>query len=130
MSKLTKLDPQYIARCEHDEASESKRVKIVDTELSIELDADDGDSVQTQGRLIDYNLTSGEVADISICREIKVYSSGEFTVEYSPKTEGEDSWISMGQSTNETAIIPILAKRVKVTSASPIIILGRGQPRG
>jgi hypothetical protein len=119
----SRLDPNQISQCEHDEESGAKKVKLLDAQM--ELSADDGDSVQTQGRVFEYSPASDEAFDITACREIKVYSSGSMTIEISPDADG-DNFIALGGYTDESPILSVLARRARVTSGSAIKVLGRG----
>lgn len=120
----TKRDPNHIVQYEHDELSGAKKVKMVDTEMSIELDADDGDSVQTQARRFEYSPKSEEEVDVSQWSEYQVYSKGAtFEVYVSP---GDDNWYLDVMIADRMPIARIMAKKMKVKSDQPIIILGRG----
>jgi hypothetical protein len=116
---------------------------MVDTEISIELDADDGDSVQVQGRLIESVLTPGSVANIVAAKEVKIYvktlSAGQqptLSVRISAKSAGDDFMeiATIVPSSNvgtivASATLPVLAKRLKIdglTSDLEVILLGRG----
>ena len=142
----SKLDPHQIMQCEHDEASMAKRVKITDTEMSMELNADDGDSVQSQPREFSNTVILNEEFDISGYKNMKVYCKSmadgvkpDLKLEISPLASG-DAWMDMG-----TILVPspangdlvasstqsdLIAKRARITcSGSPsveIYVLGRG----
>jgi len=120
----SKLDPNQISQYEHDEETCSKKVKMVNTELAMELNADDGDSVQTQARVFEYSPASGEAIDITACKEIKIYGTGAMEAFVSPDTSGEN-WISVSAFSDTSAILSVLARRMKV-NGSVSKILGRG----
>lgn len=139
----TKRDPGQIEQYEHDELANSKRVKLVDTEMSMELSADDGDSVQIQGRLDELSPVDSSPIDISMAKEIKVYvkslSAGQkpsLSVKISPKDSGNDfieiatitpSELSSGMVMS--ASLTVLAKRVKIDGIDltlEVTILARG----
>lgn len=121
----TKKDPNHVIRDEHDEVLLAKRVTMVGTQISIAVSADDNDSVQTQGRVFEYTPASDTPVDVTVCRDIIAYSSGSIEVFISPEVSGSN-WISLGVFTDYSTILPILARRAKVVSTNPIILLGRG----
>lgn len=121
----TKRDPGQIVQYEHDEQDNAKRVKMVGTDIAISVDADDGDSVAVQPRVFEYPITDATPVDITACKELKVYGQGSMTLEVSPLTSG-DSWVTIGTYTDESPILPVLARRARVTSPNPATILGRG----
>lgn len=95
MNKRTRRDINQIAEFEHDEDTNSKKVKIVSTELAIELRADSGDSVQCQSRCESITLSAGEEFDISKYSRAKMYiqvKSGSeksyVALEISPESSG------------------------------------------
>jgi hypothetical protein len=89
--KRTKRDPNQIQQMEHDESSNAKRVRLIDTEISMELDHQDGDSVTSHpAKLVVsvMNLTSEDNGDeivppidCSSIREIEVHVEGSGSVE-------------------------------------------------
>ena len=140
----SKFDPNQIVQCEHNEELMAKRVEIVSAEMSMELDADDGDSVQTQGRVFEYvDMQNDTPAQCTACREVKVYiktnTEGATNV-VDLHVSGSDSGDNFEQigtaqassTAGEVVSIPkhsILAKRMKVTGVDAnveITILGRG----
>ena len=82
----SKLDPNLIIQCEHDEALAAKKVRIIGTEMAIELNADDGDSVITQARCESMELTTDQEFDISKYYKAKMYCLTESDNTYSPVT--------------------------------------------
>lgn len=100
---MSKLDPNQIVKKEHDEETGSKKVKIVSTEMSIELNADDGDSVQTQARCISIELSENEEYDISAYSKATLYCKKEsesmttVTLDISPQEDG-DFYMDSGMS--------------------------------
>lgn len=104
----TKLDPNQVIRREHDEASVSKRVKIVDTELAIAVAAEDGDSVQSVPRVLSQGLTANQELDISLYKELIVEAPGGSTGEY---TIDGVNWHTL--SFNNAESMPIFASKVR-----------------
>jgi len=124
MSDKVRLDATAIAQCEHDPDAGAKKVRLIDAEM--ELSADDGDSVQTQGRVFEYSPATGEEIDITACRQIKVYSSGNITVEVSPDTSGDTFILIDGSLDGVSPILDVLARRARITSSNAIKVIGRG----
>jgi len=91
----SKRDPNHIIQHEHDELSGAKKVKLIDTEMSIELDADDGDSVRCQSRCESIVMVPGQEIDISKYSRAKMYVlvqsasvKSQITLEISPEPTG------------------------------------------
>lgn len=140
----SKKDPNQIAQYEHNDDLNAKRVEIVSADMSMELDADDGDSVQTQGRVFEYaDVQNDTPVPCTPCREVKVYvktNTQGATNTIDLHVSGNDTGGSFEQigtvqassTDGEVVSIPmhsILAKRMKVTGADAnveITILGRG----
>lgn len=121
----SKLDPNQIMQYEHDDSTHAKKVTVVDADIAMELSADDGDSVQTQGRMFEYTPASEQEIDITACKQIKVYGTGSIITEISPDASG-DTWITIDSSTDMSPILDVLARRARVTSSGTIKVLGRG----
>jgi len=126
----TKRDISHINQFEHDQATNSKRVNIIDTEIAIELDHKDGDSVYSIPKQAS-SSTFGEELDASELREVAVYlSSGHVRLEVSP--DGE-AWFDAGSITASTdgAILEksITASKVRIVSddeaSSTAYLVGR-----
>ena len=124
MNDKVRLDPIAIAQLEHDPNKYAKKVSIIDADIAIELNADDGDSVQVQPRVFDYSPSSGEEMDITACREIIVSGAGTLTIQFSIEPSG-DNFITLSSYENNTPILPILARRLKVIG-NVSRVLGRG----
>lgn len=146
MGTGSKLDPNQITKIEHDDASGAKRVTMVNTEMSIELDADDGDSVQIQPRSYSNMVTLGQELDISAYKSLKMYAKSlsggphdDLKLHISPVASG-DVWvdtgitltpsINTGVSVASQAVSDVVALRAKITSSgSPdvtIYLVGKG----
>lgn len=125
MAGRSKLDPNQISQFEHDEENCAKRVTIVNTEMAMELSADDGDSVQGQARVFEYQVISGEEFDITFCKELIIYCDESYTLEISPVPSG-DRWSSKTSSSGESMLI--FARRARITTSddSSLVVLGRG----
>jgi hypothetical protein len=124
----SRRDSAQINQFEHDEIVNAKRVTITDTELSIELSADDGDSVQVQGRILTSSPIDDTAIDVSAYKEIRVYTKTAnagpktpLSIKVSPVASG-DVWIEIATvAPSETLdavvasnILPILARRVRI----------------
>lgn len=118
-----KKDPIRIARDEHDPVKKCKKVSIVETEMSIELDHKDGDSVTShpaklvvKAEGVDASDNGQEIIppmDCSSLRRlsIRVNGSGTVKVMLSPEDSGDFFYeAGLGEE------IEICARRVKVIS--------------
>jgi hypothetical protein len=120
----TKRDINQITQFEHDEKSNAKRVRMVGTEISIELDHKDGDSVTSHpAKLcasalgVDKSDDGKDIIPPLDCSSIRVLrvdliGSGEIKVMVSPVDDG-DVWRENTQQDTE-----LIARRVKVVSIS------------
>ena len=140
----SKLDPNQITKLTYDEANQAvKTVPAGVTTFAVELDADDGDSVQDQGRHFESSALSlgagtgeivPEVACVGARDSILVVKTAstivgpqQLDVEVSP-TDAGDIWIVVGNVTPDltlnnvvsVAISNIVARRIRVTSATPV----------
>ena len=140
----SRRDPNQIEQYEHNEEINAKRMELVGGEVSMELDADDGDSVQTQGRAFEYtNIVNDTPVSCIACSKINMYvtstqsgATGNVQLWTSPDTSG-DRWVQrataipsgVNNETVETGPLDILAQRMKVTGIDgdvEVKILGRG----
>lgn len=124
---ISRRDAAQIAKFEHDEASNSKRVKITDTQINVELDHTDGDSITSHpAKLIASALGVVSPADdgseiipaldCSSLREVRVDINGAGTVDIQVSPEDSGSYFySIGGA---GSIIPICARRIKVISTN------------
>lgn len=122
----TKRDTNQIQQFEHDEASNAKRVKMVGTEMSIELDHADGDSVTSHPAKLSASALGVDASDndkeiippldCSSLRQIsvRVDGSGSVQVMVSP-TDSGDFFYELGMGEHE-----ICARRIKVISVDAI----------
>lgn len=140
----SKKDPNQIIQYEHNDDLNAKRVEIVSAEMSMELDADDGDSVQTQGRVFEYaNMADNTPVPCTACREVKMYvkstqagATGDVVLSVSADDTGDAFEIvtTLTPSATDGAVVSsdvktVLAKRMKVTGVDgdvEVKVLGRG----
>jgi hypothetical protein len=128
MSQRSKFDPSQIAQMTFDELSKSNKVKLVDTEISMELDHKDGDSITSHpAKLLasavgcDLEDAGSDVIpalDCSSLREIRVdvEGSGSCVVLVSPIDQG-DFFYEVG---GPGQLHKICARRIKVLSQNVI----------
>lgn len=138
----TKLDPNQIAQYEHDEVACAKKVTMVNTEMAMELSADDGDSVQIQSRTYSMTLTPGEEYNISNVSKMRLYCKttgadpSVSEAQISP-TSDSDFWINSdlsvtpGGNIGDVAAsneVSVTALRLKVSAASNVelILVAKG----
>lgn len=108
---MTRLDPVQIFRRVFDEVSKAFRMKLVDTEISMELDHKDGDSVHSVP--LHKHMKGVGVLDISECRVIMVHGG---SVKISPDHEDE-IWVDLAEGTHQVA-----ACRVKSENSNIYIV--------
>lgn len=122
----TKRDANQITRYEHDEKSNAKRVIFANTEISIELDHADGDSVtahpaklsvtaegvdaEDDGKIIIPAIDCSSIKTINIA----VNGSGTLAIEIS-LSDTHDHWITLGNSTGQ---YDLCARRIRVKSTN------------
>jgi len=131
----TKRDINQIQQFEHDEKSNAKRVKMVGTEISIELDHKDGDSVTSHPAKLSASILGIEssdsdkqilpVLDCSSIRTLKIHLDGEgaFQVLLSPSDEGDYFYEASSED-----LLNLCAKRIKIFSkgvVGDIYLVGR-----
>jgi len=138
----SRKDPNQIVQCEHDDVTGAKKVTILDTDFSMELDADDGDSVQTQARCMSIQAIDGQIIDISKYSRVKMYieSSGANTtpveLEISPEEAG-NFFMSSGMTmtpganigdSNASNELSIMAMRARIpnTNGHKVILVFKG----
>lgn len=120
----TKRDTNQIHQFEHDEASNAKRVKMVGTEMSIELDHADGDSVTAHPAKLSASVLGVELSDNDTviippldcssirCIEVHVVGTGDVKVQKSPVDSG-DVWIDVPDQLDN-----LCARRIRVISVN------------
>lgn len=113
----SKLDQRQIVQREHDENHNAKRVKMVETELSMELNAADGDSVLVFKHQVETQELDSPINCSGLSVATLYVKSGSAHIEVSPKESGDEFYpinnvASMAQH-------EINAKRVKIIADSP-----------
>jgi hypothetical protein len=128
MSERSKRDPNHISQLVYDEEANANRVKLADTEIAMELSADDGDSIESQpAKLIasaigcaaeDNNTDVIPALDCKNLREVHVSVNGSGSVQIlvSPNDSG-DFFYAVGA---KDVIHKICARRIKVRSVDVI----------
>lgn len=124
----SKYDPNHITQIVFDEESRANRVKLVDTQISIEVRAEDGDSITSHPvklTISSLGCTSDDIGkeivppmDCSSLRELhaSIEGTGQVLILASPMAIG-DFFYEVG-SANQ--IHKICAKRIKVKSIDAI----------
>jgi len=124
MGNENRLDLRHMAQHEHDHVSGAKKVKIVSTDMSIELDAADGDSVISH-RLHIKTSIKGQELDAKGLSELTLYvSSGLLDVYVSPADSGNE-WYALAQGISTLSSYSINASRVRMDGAGEGHIVGR-----
>lgn len=113
--KRTKLDPNHIAQSVFDEESQANRVQVVNTEIAIELRAEDGDSVLTQSQMQVIQCKAGDVVDTSKATKICVTAQTHLSL----VVLGND--IPLGQPPIG-AVLMICSPAVKVSNDCIVIL--------
>lgn len=123
MKQRSKFDPNQIAQMTFDEPSSSSRVKIVDSEMSMELNHEDGDSVNSHPVKLMASAMGCEgeqgqdvipFLDCSSLREVRVDidGTGSIILFASPLDSGDFFYEVGGQDQTHK----ICARRIKVVS--------------
>jgi hypothetical protein len=108
----SKFSAEIISRREHDENTKSKKVNIVDTEMAVELDANDGDSVATKAMTQILSVETDEAFSIAGWSKLAFYSATtSANLQLSPETEG-DEWYDAG-TMSRSEIKEVCAMRAK-----------------
>lgn len=123
----SKLDPSQIAQYVYDSVSEAYKVKLQDTDISMELSATDGDSVTSHPAKLTASALgvvspaddASDIIPALDCSSLKdvhvsINGTGTVTVMVSPNDSGSYFYSVGGAG----AIIPICARRVKVVSVN------------
>lgn len=125
----TKRDQLLIHQFEHDEASNAKRVKITDTEMNMELNHADGDSVTSHpAKLsasaigVDANDASTVVIPAMDCSSLRSLSvvidgTGDLEIEIS-MSDTADHWKLLGNQNGSPH--EITARRVRIKSVNVV----------
>lgn len=111
---VSKADPIQIARMVFDEESQANRVKMVDHEMAIELDAADGDSVIAVNESLVLQEGIHSVAGMkTMCK----YGSASLSV--SPHDEGDEFY-----TITSVELIPkdICARRLKIEGTGTVVV--------
>lgn len=120
----SKLDPTHITQMTYDENSEAVKVKIQDAEMSIELSANDGDSVTSHPvklvasamgcDITDNNMDVIPALDCSSLKEVRIDIEGTGTAQIlaSPVDSGDFFYVVGPQAVTHR----ICARRIKVKS--------------
>lgn len=118
----TKMDPVHIQQCVFDEDTESNKVKLVGTEIEIELSADDGDSVISRPMSVSFSTKDIPMkcdGMKSVCVYIK---EGTITVRVSPEDQGE-FWIDLITAEQTSSIAGICARRIQMTGTGEGVLV-------
>lgn len=127
MKEFTKLDHNQAIKRAFNEQESSLDVTLKNLEMSIELDAKDGDSVQTVKKSQVFKsegpVTEFEI-DISLLEKVQVYANSAHNLEISP--DGE-TYFSFGSNPGTGPAFNVMGQKLKVISvgAQEIIIVGK-----
>jgi hypothetical protein len=73
----SKMDPSQISQITFDEQLEATRVYMLPTEMEMELNADDGDSILTQKQMQVIQAEAGQLIDTSKASRMSITSESE-----------------------------------------------------
>lgn len=124
MKQISKLSPELVMRSVYNEDDKSLDVSLKNLEMSIELNAQDGDSVQVIKKSQLFK-SEGEVTefviDIQMLDKVQIYSTEQVQVQVSP-----DGNLFFAVSYNGQPL-EILGKSLKVKTQNPaeIVIVGK-----
>jgi hypothetical protein len=119
----SKFSAEIIARREHEEATKSKRVNIVDTEMAVELDANDGDSVATKAMVQTLTVDADEAFSVAGWSKMAYYATANnMVLQLSPDTDGNE-WYDAG-TVSSSEIKEVCAMRAKFSGACKVVLKG------
>lgn len=141
----SKLDPNQIFQHAYDDDSESLKMSMVGTEMSVSLDESDGDSAAIRPMSFTASPSIGETISVEKMSKMRIYiksiGSGDSTVsvQLSPLDSG-DFWVTALMMTPAALangcimsepLKDITAKRMRVVMASgsqdlELIVVGQG----
>lgn len=107
--KRSKLDVNQMAQSVFDEESMANRVKLVDTNIAIAVNAEEGDSVVSMKKNRMLTVKNNDILDVSLVSKICVYSHGVGIV----VLDENDDVLAVIPLQEQTPI-NIMATRVKV----------------
>lgn len=146
MGLNTKLNAGIIANYKYDESANADRVTVVNTDISIELDEADGDSVAVRSLISENSLTAVDntyasaiiaavdapgysTLDLFVKTATTIVGPQVLTVQISPTTAG-DVWIdtaltvtpstTAGVVVKGTALTNVVAQRIRLNTAAAI----------
>lgn len=127
MKQITKLDHNQVIKRSFNEEEDSLDVTLKNLEMSIELDATDGDSVQVVKKSILFKSESPVIefeVDISLLEKVQVYADSAYNLQISP--DGE-RYFALANNPVSGPVLNVMGKKLKVTSveAQDIIIVGK-----
>lgn len=104
MSDKVRLDAIAIAQSEYDPASRAKKVKMIDTEMAINVDESE-DSVATRPMEMSLQMSVDQAIDITKYNKFQLYvktlsdgAQSEIFVEINPTDSDEGMWFRPGPS--------------------------------
>ena len=119
MARSKNLDPVHMIQHSYDEDSESFKMKLTDTEIAMELSADDGDSVFIFKQMLVLDVKAGELIDSSKYSKICIYED-EITLSLLKS----DDILLHKQLMIKGVIIDILAPKISVDRDCTIVLRG------
>lgn len=111
----SKLDPTQIIRAQHDDESAAQRTKLVDTEMEINVSAEDGDSVYAHKKMTIFKAEAGDVIDTSMATRMQCFPD----VEYKVLIDGEEI-----ASATSAGVVQLCVPEIKVEQSCVVILQG------
>ena len=116
----SKIDPVHIQQYVYDDETESLKVKLIPMEMSIELDANDGDSVKCYPAGFNFSNKNSPYPCVGM-KTAMLYKSdqNELKLEVSPLDDG-DVWIEVQNAQNPCQIC---ARRIRMSGAGNGVVV-------
>lgn len=112
----SKLDVNQIIQHEYDEELSAKRVSIVNADLAIELDANDGDSVVSKKQTQAIQVQNNDILDLSMAEKVCLFGSNGAQLNLII-----DNQEIVGYTLPKGVVTPICAVQVKVILTEPLV---------
>lgn len=113
----SKMDPVHMLQESYDEGTQAFNMQLKNLEIAIELNAEDGDSVLTQPRMLELKVEAGDVIECS--KFTKICALGGSPIIKAIMSDNiEIDLFSLPEKT----IVPICLPKIKIMSACYIIL--------
>lgn len=123
VSSMSKYDSAQIPKLTFDPLTNSNKVTLVSTDISIELSAADGDSVISKSMASSMILVSGQIVDISQANELMFASLDNITVNILLRLDNIDIPVYTAIPTNQVKDICLTTVKFIFTATNPVYLI-------